>query len=89
MPTMEQLLAGAQGLSRGISKPHGTVSPARRPTEDRVEIARLEAHLSQAIFSADARRRLVDHAMRTTGGDRAAAIRKVLRDLERDNSRWG
>jgi hypothetical protein len=52
------------------------------------QIARLEGHLRAAIFDPGARERLVRDAMRSTGGDRAAAIGKVLGDLEQENKRW-
>ena len=52
------------------------------------QLSELEARLRNAIFDPGARERLVDHAMRTTGGDRAAAIRKVLDDLYREDARW-
>lgn len=45
----------------------------------------LEGHLRSAILDPGARERLVDAAMQSSGGDRAAAIREVLYDLERDN----
>jgi hypothetical protein len=48
----------------------------------------LERHLSTAIFDPGARERLVADALRHTGGNRAAAIRKVLSDLENENRRW-
>lgn len=48
----------------------------------------LERHLSTAIFDRGARERLVADALRHTGGNRAAAIRKVLSDLENENWRW-
>lgn len=52
------------------------------------EGALLEGHLRTAVFDAGARERLIADAMRSTGGDRAAAIRKVLRDLETEDRRW-
>jgi hypothetical protein len=48
----------------------------------------LERRLRNAILSESARERLVNHAMRTGAGNRAAAIREVLRDLEDENKRW-
>jgi hypothetical protein len=48
----------------------------------------LERHLRNAIFDENARERLVNDAMRTDGGKRAAAIRKVLRDLGDEDKRW-
>ncbi len=38
--------------------------------------------------SRDARERLVRDALRRTGGDRAAAIGKVLSDLNAEHNRW-
>jgi len=52
------------------------------------EMARLEGHLRQAVLDPAARERLVRDAMRVTGGDRMAALRKVLADIERDNDRY-
>jgi hypothetical protein len=48
----------------------------------------LERQLRNAILDGSARERLVKHAMRTDGGNRATAIRQVLRDLEDENKRW-
>lgn len=47
----------------------------------------LERHLRTAILSPDARERLLRDAMRKTGGDRNAAIRKVLDDLHAEDRR--
>jgi hypothetical protein len=44
--------------------------------------------LRNAVLNANARERLVKDAMRATGGDRTAAIRKVLRDLYEEDKRW-
>jgi hypothetical protein len=63
----------------------GSVPHAGRATD---QVARLEGHLRNAIFDPGARERLVKDAMRGTGGNRAAAIRKVLSDLEREDKRW-
>jgi hypothetical protein len=62
--------------------------PEVRPATGAPQSAALEAQLSRAILSADARERLVQNALRTTNGDRPAAIRKVLSDLHADNQRW-
>ena len=51
------------------------------------QVSMLEGHLRSAIIDAGARERLVANAMPTTGGDRAAAIRKVLRDLADEDKR--
>jgi hypothetical protein len=48
----------------------------------------LERHLRDAILNENARERLVNDAMRTNGGTRAAAIRKVLSDLGDEDKRW-
>ena len=48
----------------------------------------LERHLRNAILDQNARERLVNDAMRTNSGTRAAAIRKVLRDLGDEHKRW-
>jgi hypothetical protein len=52
------------------------------------QLAALEGHLRNAILDPGARERLVNHAMRTSTGDRATAIRKVLADLHGENNRW-
>jgi hypothetical protein len=51
------------------------------------QLSALEGHLRNAILDASARERLVKDAM-TSGVGRAAAIRKVLRDLEEEDKRW-
>ena len=65
-----------------------TATDARRPAEGGPRIAALEGHLRNAVLDANARERLVKDAMRATGGDRAAAIRKVLRELYDEDKRW-
>ena len=60
----------------------------RRPEKAGPQHAMLEGHLRNAILDRSARERLVAFAMNKTGGDRAEAIRLVLRDLENDNKRW-
>ena len=75
-------------------KPAATVKPpastpwGRAATPNRPELAALEAQLRLAILSASAREGLIADAMKKTGNDRAAAIRKVLEDLPRENERW-
>jgi DNA-binding TFAR19-related protein (PDSD5 family) len=64
------------------------VPEVRRPATGGPQFAALEGQLRRAILSPDARERLVQNALRTTNGDRAAAIRKVLSDLFADNERW-
>jgi hypothetical protein len=59
----------------------------RRPVQN-PQLAALEGHLRNAILDPGARERLVNHAMRTSTGDRATAIRKVLADLHGENNRW-
>ena len=71
----------ASGLSR-------RVAGAARPAQGGPELAALERHLRTAILDPNARERLVKDAMRKTGGGRAAAIRKVLRDLHDQDKRW-
>ena len=60
----------------------------RRPAQNS-QLATLEGHLRHAILDPGARERLVNDGMRTTAGDRAAAIRKVLADLHGEDKRWG
>ena len=69
------------------------VSPGAKPAARRraaagSQLAVLEGHLRNAALDAIARERLVKDATRATGGDRAAAIRKVLRALHEEDSRW-
>jgi hypothetical protein len=70
------------------SRLSGSVPEVRRPASGGPDFAALEGQLRAAILSADARERLVQHALQTVNGDRAAAIRKVLNDLSSDNKRW-
>ena len=63
----------------------GTVPKAGKPSR---QLALLEGHLRIAILDPGARERMVAQAMRSVGSDRAAAIRKVLADLEAENKRW-
>ena len=71
----------APGLARSLRD-------ARRPAEGRPQLAALERHLRTAILDPGARERLVKDAMRTTGGSRATAVRKVLHDLHDEDKRW-
>ena len=66
----------------------GSVPNVRRSRRDGRALSALEAQLGNAIFDANARERLIRDALRHTGGDRAAAIRKVLNDLHAENNRW-
>ena len=78
-----------QSAGPGPQPRRGSVPDARRPTGERAQISGLEARLRSAILSADARERLIKEALNhTAGGDRAAAIRKVLSDLEAEHNRW-
>ena len=54
----------------------------------RAELQALERHLQLAVLDPMARERLVSHAMREVGSDRALAIRKVLTDLNDDNEKY-
>jgi hypothetical protein len=53
---------------------------------DGTQLSMLEGHLRSAVLDTNARERLVKDAM--ASGGRAAAIRKVLRDLEDEDKRW-
>jgi hypothetical protein len=64
------------------------VPEVRRPADDGPQHAVLESQLRNAILSASARERLVQHTLQTTNGGRAAAIRMVLNDRSDDNKRW-
>src|SRR4051812_26402992 len=70
-----------QGSGRSRSLP-------RRAAGGGPQLSALEGHLRNAILDPNARERLVKDAMRITGGGRAAAIRKVLRDLGDEDKRW-
>jgi hypothetical protein len=50
-------------------------------------LAALEGHLRTAILDPTARERLIS-AAQASGRDRAAAIRKVLSDLQQEDKRW-
>jgi hypothetical protein len=67
----------------------GSVPAFHRPASSGPQLSVLEGQLRSAIFSAGARERLVQHALRKTNGDRVAAIRKVLNDLAEENKQWG
>ena len=69
----------------GINPPRNKSREQGEPTP---QLAMLERHLRTAILDENARERLVNDAMRTNGGKRAAAIRKVLRDLCDEDKRW-
>ena len=76
----------APRAARPASRP--SVPEVRLRTAADAELPQLEARLCTAILSADARERLVRDAMRSTRGDRAAAIRQVLRELSDEHRRW-
>jgi hypothetical protein len=65
----------------------GGLTGERRPVAGGSRLALLEGHLCIAILDANARERLVGDAMRATGGDRVAAIQKVLHDLREEDKR--
>jgi hypothetical protein len=80
-PPSERRRATTRALER--REPDACKSMAGGP-----ELSVLEGHLRNAVLNAPARERLVADAMWTTGGNRAAAIRKVLRDLHDEDKRW-
>jgi hypothetical protein len=59
---------------------------AARPLE--ASDSALEARFRLAILDKGARESLMQDALRKTGGDRVAAIRRVMDDLHGDNERW-
>ncbi len=61
---------------------------ANRPVGSTKATRALERHLRTAILDPAARERLVQHAIQSTGGDRSAAIRKVLNDLLAEDRRF-
>jgi hypothetical protein len=82
LETNEDLLALI--VARQSSEP-----PSKRPTGGKGgtsgerQCSPEERHLRITILDVGARERLIQHAMRMTGDDRIAAIRKVLLDLEK------
>jgi hypothetical protein len=84
---IERQSPGAGRQRRTASALPRTMTGALRPTGGGPQLSVLEGHLRNAILNADARERLVKDAMRVTGGDRAAAISKVLRDLHEEDKR--
>lgn len=68
------------------ASPHRVPVPRRSGGGEQLSV--LEGHLRNAIFDASARDRLVSDAMRATGGDRTAAIRRVLHDLHNEDKRF-
>ncbi|HUB15561.1 MAG TPA: hypothetical protein VMB34_26665 [Acetobacteraceae bacterium] len=71
-----------------VRRAGGSVPPTSRRASPDTHLAALERHLRTAILSPDARERLVKDVMRSTGRDRAAAIRRVLDDLHAEDKRW-
>jgi len=63
-----------------------TIEPP--PRESTGSLIAFERHLQTAILGPNARTRLVSDAIKVTGGDRVASIRKVPRDLEEEDRRW-
>jgi len=81
------------GTTHGLNRPgrrHGAASknPPRVGSHLHEPIYCQARRLRTAILSPDARERLVKDAMRAIGGDRAAAVRKVLQDLYDEDKRW-
>ena len=72
-------------LPKDILARQSPASGGRRTTGSGPQLAALEGHLRNAILDPAARERLIDAAIKKTGGNRAAAIRDVLRAVERDN----
>jgi hypothetical protein len=70
------------------SRSSGSVPEVRRPAGAEPQLTALERQLRNAILSADARERLIQHALPKVKGDRTAAIRKVLSDLHNEYNRW-
>jgi hypothetical protein len=70
------------------SGPSRNLPDARRAAGGGLQLSALEGHLRNAILDPNTRERLVKDAMRDAGGNRAAAIRKVLRDLADEDKRW-
>ena len=78
---LETIIGGKPQAPQGARR----VPKAGKPSG---QLALLEGRLRTAILDTGARERMVTQAMRSTGGDRAAAIRKVLADLEAEDKRW-
>jgi hypothetical protein len=83
----------APSVSTNLRQKRGLIS--RRAVRDCAPVqiaggsrlALLEGHLCIAILDANARERLVGDTLRATGGDRVAAIQKVLHDLQEEDKR--
>ena len=88
MAQFRPVAQGLEGPQQANSNSPRSLSDARRQAVDRSQIEALERHLATAILDPGARDRLITDAMRVTDGDRAEAIRKVLRDLEEEDKRW-
>lgn len=89
---LDEIIQRQSGTTDGSSAPPAASrprapAPGAHATADPA-LAALEGHLRNAILDAAARERLVCEAMRSVGDHRAAAIRKVLRDLHDEDKRW-
>ena len=73
--------------SPGAPNPWTVTPPPQQPATASPELSRLESLLRRTIPDPGARERLVTDAMQKTGGNREAAIRRVLDDVQRDNGR--
>jgi hypothetical protein len=86
---LDTIIARQSPASSGpIRAPARSEPDAYRPVRSGPQLSVLEGHLRNAVLDAPARERLVADAMRATGGNRAAAIGKVLRDLHDEDKRW-
>jgi hypothetical protein len=81
-------IVAAQSPGSGHQRQSGRVPDVRPSKGGGPQLSALEGHLRSAILNPQARERLIKDAMRTTGSDRTAAIRKVLSDLHAENNRW-
>ena len=85
---IERQSAGSRLNHPGTFGSSGLATAPPRAAQPGSQLAALEGHLRTAILDAGARERLVRDAMRVVGGNRAAAIRKVLHDLHDEDKRW-
>jgi hypothetical protein len=79
---------GSAGRRPTLHVQSGSGSNAGGRDKSGPELAVLEGHVRNAVLDASARQRLISDAMRAAGGDRAAALRKVLRDPHDEDRRW-
>ena len=84
---LNAIVAG-QSSGSGHQRQSGSAPDVRPAKGSGPQLSALEGHLRSAILNPQARERLIKDAMRTTGTDRSAAIRKVLSDLHAENNRW-